>query len=241
MDKTSVIKTKFRFKQFEMYNSQSAMKISTDSVLLGCWVDTTDVKSALDAGSGTGLLSLMLAQRGVKNIIGIEADEIAYNESKLNIYTCPWSDSIEIIHSDITTLALLKFDLVISNPPYFDSLKYGINCNEIHRNMARHEINLTYEWLINSSRKILTPSGRLCFISPNEREDDITFMSCMAGLYPVRKCFVTSSPKKPFNRILWDLRFGNHDLQTEEIYIRDEKGNFTDTYINLTKDFYVKF
>ncbi|MCH5319579.1 MAG: methyltransferase [Paramuribaculum sp.] len=235
-------KTVFRFKEFEMRNADSAMKISTDSVILGAWVDVKGVRTAIDAGSGTGLLSLMLAQRGVSKILGVELEKRAYNESLYNREHSLWNAAICFINDDISNLELPQVDLVISNPPYFDYGRSAIVSPRESKKLARHEASLSYSWLLENARNILDPAiGRLSFISPAEREEEIQFLSRLHSLHLSRKVFVYSSPKKRTARILWDFRLHDSVLKEGELFIHDESGDYTQSYINLTKDFYVKF
>ena len=235
--------TKFRFKEFEMDNSKSAMKISTDSIILGCWADISDVNSALDIGSGTGLLSLMLAQRGVKKVTGIEIDPTAHEESIGNALQSPWNSSVSFINGDITTAEIGKFDLIISNPPYFDIAFSGLTSPVPSRHLARHESSLNYKWLLKNGFSLLNSAkGRMCFISPSDREEEITFDSSLCRWKIVRKCRIASSPKKTPKRILWDLRPTSEIKPSEEtLFIKHLNGDYTKEYIDLTKDFYVKF
>src|SRR5690606_21649535 len=109
-----------RFKQFEIYQEQTAMKVGTDGVLLGAWTKVGSAKTILDVGCGTGLLSLMLAQKSNARITAVEIDQNAFEEAKLNISISPWSNQIELIHANFEQFNTVnKFDIIICNPPFF--------------------------------------------------------------------------------------------------------------------------
>ncbi|MDE5744253.1 MAG: methyltransferase, partial [Paramuribaculum sp.] len=111
----------FRFKKFSVRDSAGAMKIGTDGVLLGAWVPVSGVKRAIDIGCGTGLIAIMLAQRGVERVVGVEIAENAAAESKENVANCVWNKTIEIVTGDATTLNFDNYqpELIVSNPPFF--------------------------------------------------------------------------------------------------------------------------
>ena len=118
--------TIFKFKQFTVKNKNSAMKVGTDGVLIGAWTTASDqCIDILDIGAGTGLVSLMMAQRNPNaNIIGVEIDENSYVEACDNVSNSPWKDRVDVIMDDFNSfaeLSNLKYDVILSNPPFFDN------------------------------------------------------------------------------------------------------------------------
>lgn len=233
--------TVFKFKQFDIKNEYCAMKVGTDGVLLGAWADVSSSSQIVDVGSGSGLISLMLAQRCDASIIGVEIDEIAVKESEENILRSPWKNRISIINDDFTNLSidqrLRETDHVISNPPFFNN---GIVSPDAVRAKARHCEMLSYNSLIEISSKLLKQKGKLSLISPAEYVDDIIASASFNRMYVSRYTEVYSKTvsSKP-KRILWELSLVDCPTQKGRLAIRDISNEYTVDYINLTKDFYI--
>ncbi len=228
----------FRFKEFSVRDSAGAMKIGTDGVLLGAWVPVSGIERAVDVGCGTGLISLMLAQRGVAQIYGIEISDAAAKEAESNVSESIFANNIQIIAGDATEMELAGFkpQLIVSNPPFFaDSLKCGTD----DRTTARHEGSLSFDNLIKLSAGALDCCGMLAFISPADREKDIDFAAVMHRMYVARKTFVRTVPGKSPKRILWLLSKPLCETRVDSLQIRNESGEYSNDYINLTKDFYL--
>ena len=157
----------FRFKQFTVKQDRCAMKVSTDSVLLGAWVPLHDCKQILDVGTGSGIIALSLAQRNQNAIItGIEIDKEAAFQALSNFRDSPWKDRLKLIHGDFCIHEFPNnFDLIISNPPYFIN---SFQSPDTKRNIARHNYsNFNYELLFSKSSKLLRDcNGRLAIIIP---------------------------------------------------------------------------
>lgn len=229
--------TTFRFKEFSVSNSRSAMKVGTDSVLLGAWADVTGIRYALDAGCGTGVLALMLAQRGVSHITGIEIDPTAAGEAAGNAERSPWRDAIEVRCGDCTAMEYdRKFDLIISNPPYFNS---ELRSPEAARATARHEASLNFASLMRIASDHLAPSGRLAFIAPADRADDIIWEATLQRLHLMRRCDVVTSQRRGTSRTLWEFSAAPCVPSTSSLLLRNPDGSPTTEYQKLTEDFYL--
>lgn len=230
----------FQFKQFTVRHDKCAMKVGTDGVLLGAWAPVQNAKYILDVGAGSGLISLQLAQRNPwASITSIEIDPAAAAQAKENIQSSPWSDRMEVICSDFRDYhAENKFDLIVSNPPYFvDALK----CPDNQRCMARHTNELNYELLFGHSTHLLSEQGIISVIIPSEVEKTVIDTAWKYQLYPYRCLRVFTKPGKPYRRVL--LAFSRQEVSCTEdsLYIEGEKhGKFTSEYISLTKEFYLK-
>lgn len=235
--------TIFRFKRFAVANDRSAMKVGTDSVTLGAWVTVDSVRSALDVGSGCGVLALMLAQRGVERIIGIEIDGEAAMESRMNVAASPWPERVEIIHADATEWSAWEekkrekretptsFDLIISNPPYFSS---ELLSPEESRATARHEGSLSFATLMKLADRHLAPGGRLAIVAPTDRENDIEWEATLQRLSIVRKCGLSTSPRKAPKRVMYEFAKGDLPREEDTLLIVN-----SDAYRQLTNDFYL--
>lgn len=231
----------FKFKQFEIKHELSAMKVGTDGVLLGAWADVISSSQIIDVGSGSGVISLILAQRCNANIIGVEVDSNAVRESEENILNSPWKNRISIINNDFTLLSndcrLKGADHVVSNPPFFNN---GIVSPDFIRAKARHCETLNYNSLIEISSKLLTSKGKLSLISPADYVDEIISSASFHRMYVSRYTEVYSKTvsSKP-KRVLWELSMLESPTVKERLAIRDDDNEYTIEYINLTKEFYI--
>lgn len=230
----------FQFQQFTISHCKSAMKVGTDGVLLGAWTPIKKAKKILDVGCGSGLISIMLAQRCNSDIIGIEIDEHAAHEAVLNAQNSPWSDRIEIKCGDVTQKetqsSLLQPDLIVSNPPFFTE---ALKSPEIARSTARHESSLGIESLIHIASEILSDDGRLCFISPTDRANDIEFIASMSKMHIIQRVDIKSTTTKAPVRTLWELSKSDIGKYFFDILsLRDDSGNYSEWYRILTNDYY---
>lgn len=228
----------FKFKQFELSNKNSAMKIGTDGVLLGAWCDVGTGQTIWDVGAGTGLIALMLAQRCNGNIVGIEIDPAAANEARLNAAQSPWDTKVEIAEGDVMKIAdnLPQPDLIVSNPPFFGE---GLRAPEKWRGIARSGDSLGFVSLIRLAASHLSDAGELAMISPRDAQDEIEFEAAMCKLHIRRKCIVHSKAGGDAIRILWQLTRNAGPMKREELYIRDASGEYSQEYRAITKDFYL--
>ncbi len=238
----------FDFKQFRITQHGAAMRVNTDGVLLGAWVETGSLLPndyVLDIGTGTGVIALMLAQRTLCRIDAVEIDSEGAADATENALSSRWSDRIEIYNSDIRTFKpSKKYKLIVSNPPYFvGSLTSPI----AKRTSARHANDLTYSDLIDVAVRLLDADGTIAVILPAESEQKL-FCSIAAKkeLYLHRITEVCSLPDTPPKRVLMEFRRGvlntlnGTHIQRSSIVIEDKNG-YTLQYRELTKDFYLKF
>lgn len=231
----------FHFKQFSIKNDISAMKVGTDGVLLGAWANVDNSHSVLDVGAGSGLISLMLAQRCNALIYGIEIDHDTASEAYYNIKNSIWADRIKIIEGNFNdeNLQLSIVDHIVSNPPFFNN---GIIANENKRAIARHTtMGLDFSDIISASSKLLSDRGKISLISPIERYDDILFEATMMKLNLSKLTKVYSRQNCRPIRFLWEFSRQNCELQSDELAIRDANNEYTSEYIGLTKDYYLNF
>ena len=229
----------FTFKQFTIRHDRCAMKVGTDGVLLGAWTDVSHSCRLLDIGTGTGLIALMLAQRCPKaSITAIDIDAEAVEQARENVLLSPWSDRVEVALQDICKYLTDKhFDTIVSNPPYFiDSLK----CPNDQRNTARHTDTLDAERLLESVARLLTDDGRFSIILPAEQTDLLIQTAYAQGLYPSRKTAVITRPGLSPKRILMEFQKTKEAFQPDELIIELERHVYSEGYIALTKDFYLK-
>lgn len=229
----------FKFKQFTVWHDRCAMKVGTDGVLLGAWAEADDNRRILDVGTGTGLIALMLAQRNpLAEITAIEIDEAAAGQAKVNVAHSPWAERIKVICNDFRLLETNnKYNLIVSNPPYFID---ALHCPDKQRNMARHTCELNYELLFSHSAKLLYEQGRVCIIIPTEVEQQVIDTAWKYKLFPSRRLRVFTKPGKPCRRILLAFSQQEKECREEALCIEVEHHQYTQEYIALTREFYLK-
>ena len=232
----------FQFKQFTIRHDKCAMKVGTDGVLLGAWAGTESCSRILDVGTGTGLIALMLAQRSKAVVDAIDIDADACLQAQENAESSLFAGRINVFHSDLGDFAQASthlYDLIVSNPPYFvDSLK----CPNLQRNTARHTDTLTLEDLLQYSRKLLAPQGRIALILPYDQKDRLTDCIQTQNLFLSKEVSVIPVPDTQPKRLLAELTSEPPTSPTfyYQLTIEITKHQYTDEYINLTKDFYLK-
>jgi tRNA1Val (adenine37-N6)-methyltransferase len=237
--------TSFAFKKFTIRQEKCAMKVGTDAVLLGAWAKTYGVRRALDIGTGTGIIALMLAQKCGCTIDAIDIDEVAAGEAKANAGNCPWSDRVHIHHISLQDFAKMqdeKYDLVVSNPPYFSDAQPA---TEESRTKARHTVLLPFTDLINGATKLLSKEGKFYVILPTKEGELFREMAEAKGLHLRRLTRVKTTPEKPEKRLLMQFGF-TAKPQVSESTLIIEKDNqnaqhYTDEYKELTKEYYLYF
>jgi tRNA1Val (adenine37-N6)-methyltransferase len=231
----------FTFRQFTVWHDQCAMKVGTDGVLLGAWTCVQGADYILDAGTGSGLIAIMLAQRSSARIEAVEIEYNAYRQAVENSAACPWNERIRVHHISCQHFANspdILFDLVVSNPPYFrDSLKPPVHS----RSLARHGDMLTYEEVLVSTARLLSPEGRLSVILPAKEQDHFTNLAFFHGFYPSRFLMIRPGPGKAYSRCLAEFnRHRNNSCTREELSIKKENGTaYSDEYISLTREYYL--
>lgn len=231
----------FRFKQFALSNERSAMKIGTDGVLLGGWCTVDQASRVLDAGCGTGLIALMVAQRNASaHITGIDISDDAVDEARLNIANSPFADRVTARCGDFLQITGgNSYDLIVSNPPFFTET---LRSPDAARATARHADSLPAGELIAKSARLLSPRGILALVLPAQKDDDVEWYAALNRLYPIRKCAVYTKPGKPHSRTLWELSPAQLSLcDDSSLFIHDSTGAYSPEYVSLLKDFYLNF
>lgn len=237
--KSGTLKTKgFNFKQFSIADSHSGMPVSTDGVLLGAWSDFSCANNLLDIGTGTGLLSLMSAQRfPTLRITAVDIDEHAIEAARDNFAQSPWRDRLEVQQGDVLTLNLgTHFDAIICNPPYFNS---GEQAKMQQRATARHTDSLSHWDLLARTKALLNQDGRASFVLPDVEGAAFIQLAQTQGWHLSRLCRVRPSEQKPASRLLFELRLQATAVQEQSLTIREVNG-YSAEFVALTQDFYLK-
>ena len=231
----------FKFKKFNVFHSKSSMKVGVDGVLIGAWANDKG-KKILDVGTGCGLIALMLAQRNGEALIdAIDIDEKSVDEAGLNFENSMWSERLRCMKADFRDWCKdnkLKYDLIVSNPPYYSS---GVVPSG-RRMTARHQGALSPWVIIEESEKILNENGRIAMIMPNEIFNQLSRNINHTPFRIDRICKVRRSIDHPYKRIMIELTKSNSSSVTiEYLTMFDKSGEPTDAYRELCKDFYLKF
>jgi tRNA1Val (adenine37-N6)-methyltransferase len=233
---------KFEFKQFAVNQSKCAMKVGTDAVLLGAWVEINDAQNILDIGTGTGVIAIMMAQKSTADIIALDIDPMACEQSRENILNSPWPNKIKVYNESLQHFAqhfASKFDLIVSNPPYFvDAYKSA----EEARNQARHTDQLPFIDLVKCAIQLLNPNGRICIILPTKESLKFRELAAANQLFLTKITHVKTTQYKDEKRQLLQFELINKKLIEETLVIEQEERHcYSDEYKELTKDFYLSF
>ena len=232
----------FLFKKFSVNQDRCAMKIGTDGPLLGAWASIIqDPFSVLDIGSGTGVVALMLAQRCHAELIdAIEIDANAYEQCTENFENSPWNDRLFCFHASLLEYIEAvdeKFDLIICNPPFYSE---DYKSNDISRNLARFSDTMPLEHIIFAVAHFLSENGKFSIVIPNKLEQVFIEEAELIDLYPNRILRVRGNANSKIKRSVLEFSFDNSISKTSELIIETTRHNYTEDYINLTKDFYLK-
>ena len=229
----------FDFKRFRIEQDRCSMKVGTDGVLLGAWFPMEWGENVLDIGAGTGQVAIMAAQRGAGSVVAVEIDPDTAAQAGMNAASSPWAGRIEVFCSDIARFTVRSgFDRIVCNPPYFrDSLR----CPDAGRNTARHNDSLSYETLARCSAALLAPDGLLCVVLPFDAVCEFSKTAAVEGLNLYMRTDVVTAPGKQPKRSLLAFSKNSHEPRTDVLAICDSDGKETLDYINLVRDFYLKY
>ena len=232
----------FKFKKFYVEDDQSTMRVGTDAVLLGSWIRPGNAVEILDIGTGCGIIALMMAQKSEANVTAIDIDRDSVRQASRNFMNSPWGDRMKAIQcsfQDFMTQPRNKFDLIVTNPPYFrNSLKPPSE----KRTVARHDDLLKPDDLFSGVKKLLTQNGSFYIIIPAESASSTALTASEYSLFLKRQMIVRPKPEQDSNRVLMEFSFiPPMQLIKEEIIIRSGDNSFTDAYRTMTEDFYLDF
>ena len=234
--------TKFSFKNFDVHQDKCAMKIGTDSVLLGAWcpIDNNPF-SVLDIGAGTGILSLMLAQRSnAEQIDAIEIDENAFEQCVENFESSPWGNRLFCFHAGLDEFMEEledEYDVIISNPPFYTE---DYKTENEQRDLARFADAMPFEDLVEAANLLLSENGIFVVIIPFKEEENFLALSKDFELYPFKITRVKGTPTTEIKRSLLAFSRTKKETYVDELIIETARHKYTEDYIVLTKDFYLK-
>jgi tRNA1Val (adenine37-N6)-methyltransferase len=230
----------FNFKQFRIMQGEATFKVGTDGVLLGAYADISGAGSVLDIGTGTGLIAIMLAQRCEARITAIEPDRNSYLQCVENVQRCKWKERITIEHKSLQQFTPgIKFDLIVTNPPYFTG---SLRSPDPGRTASRHNDLLTNDELLSGVSILLDDHGKFQLILPYAEGNIFIAGAGGYGLFCNNILKIRPLPTSGIRRLI--LTFSRRKTIPSEKFLTIEHGRrheFTDEYISLTKDFYLKF
>ena len=225
----------FKFKYFEIQQSEDVFRVGTDGVLLGILADVENASEVLEIGTGTGLISLMLAQRNSHaSFLGIDINAAAAWLTKTNFEHSPFHSRLKNIHQDLKTFETeKKFDLIVSNPPYFE--ESGSDKDKI----ARQTIELNFQQLISASAKLLSDHGVLSVIIPAEAGRIFVETASENHLFLNRKVNIKGIENSKTRRLVLEFSFVKEVIEESDFIIEKSPRQYSDQYLELTKEFHV--
>ena len=247
--------TFFRFRQFTVHQDQTAMKVCTDACLFGAWTtesqsgererraekpgaENKNIHRTLDIGTGTGLLSLMVAQKATSVIDAVEVDELACAQASSNFFNSPWRDRLRVHHTPVQEYEPgYRYDLIISNPPFYER---DLRSPDEKRNVALHGTRLGFDELLSSVKRLLEKDGIAAFLIPYEREKAFEDALSKFGFFVAKKTLVRQSEKHNFFRVMYEVsKTFRGIVLLEELAIKDARNVYTAEFSRLLADYYL--
>lgn len=232
----------FEFKQFRVEQHNTALRVGTDGVLIGAWCAIKENCSVLDIGTGTGLITLMVAQRGAQKVDAIEIDSGAFRDAEMNFLRSRWSDRLSVHHDDFRLWSQnhpdKSYDLIVSNPPFFvNSLKSG----NLPSDLARHTDQLSFENLLDGVVRLLKSNGIFSLILPFDQLEEFRELARLRRLFLRRMTQVIPREGKKAKRVLLEFTPEPCYPEYDILLLLDRNGHPDASFIGLTKDFYLAF
>ncbi|MCX6250510.1 MAG: methyltransferase [Bacteroidetes bacterium] len=230
----------FRFKQFTVEDDHSTMRIGTDAMIMGSWVDPGNAGTILDIGTGCGVLALMMAQKSKAMIHAIDIDRNSVDQSQKNFSNSPWTSRLTVFYRSFTghaVLAGIKYDLIITNPPFFMN---SLRSPDEKRNLARHGDSELTEDLFESVNQLLNNNGEFYIILPSQQSLSAMNVAENFDLYVIGRLNIKSKPGKAIHRVI--TRFGRTPPEEEschELIIRNSDNSYSEEYLEMTRDYHV--
>jgi tRNA1Val (adenine37-N6)-methyltransferase len=236
----------FQFKQFIIQQADCAMKVCTDSCILGAYTQVSDNQRVMDIGTGTGLLALMLAQRANVQIDAIEIDLGAYQQAVENVANSPWAEQIKVYPQAIQDFARqftdAKYDLIIANPPFF---KNNWKSTSTAKNLALHSESLNFADLLAVVRQFLSSAGSFWVLLPEYEAEVLAKKAAQYDLQTQQKLLIYNRPETAVFRVIQEIKFSKQTLDnqsiSQELFIRDTQNEYTPEFRELLKDYYLIF
>ena len=215
------------------------MKVGTDSMLLGAWTEVKPTDWVLDIGTGCGILSLMLAQKGIAKVHAVDIDEASVYEAAGNFDVSRWRDRLFAFHGDIRHFDMgCRYDLIISNPPFFDNT---FSCDAERKSKTRHaDLSLTFQELIHAAKRLMKPDGRFVLVLPASEIESFLAIAERYQLYVHKRLNFIPVENREVNRVNLEMRLGIPTKVDEcSLVMRHPDKSFTGAYHDFLKDYYL--
>lgn len=228
--------SEFVFQQFSLNHSKSSMKIGTDAILLGAFAEVEFSKNILEVGCGSGIISLMLAQRSRAIITAIDIHPPSVVEANHNFLHSKWAERMSVAQTSVQEFSSEgKFDHIVSNPPFFsDSMKSHRN----ERNLARHNDTLSPGDLAKHVRRLSTDNGEFTFIIPTDAMDRYEQAFIAESMFPEKKIFIKPKPGRESNRVIIKFSSSKNQVIESTFIVRKSNNDYSDEYRKLTRNFH---
>jgi tRNA1Val (adenine37-N6)-methyltransferase len=228
-----------------VHQEHTAMKVCTDACLFGGWTAANpsiqSARNILDIGSGTGLLSLMLAQQSPAHITAIEIEAGAYKQTKANFELSPWKERLDVVHTSIQDYVTdnkgQQFDCIITNPPFYEG---DLNSPDNAKNLASHSTALSWDDLAKSVHHLLDEQGAWFVLVPTLRAYTMQKIASNYGLYLSEECLMYNDAKHlPIRAMLKFMRQKDASILRSKIIIKNEDQSYSTEFTNYLKDYYL--
>ncbi|MBK1898188.1 tRNA1(Val) (adenine(37)-N6)-methyltransferase [Chryseobacterium paridis] len=225
----------FKFKQFDILQSPEVFRVGTDGVLLGALASVNKAMRVLEVGTGTGLISLMLAQRNLNaEFLGLDIQESAVNITKENFENSSFSTRLKNICQDFKTLETEEtFDLIVSNPPYFEE------SDSDKDKIARQTIELNFHQLISKASSLLSENGIFSVIIPAEIGEDFLKIAIENNLFLARRINIKGIEHSKIKRLILEFSLFENEIEESDFVIEKSPRKYSDQYLELTKEFHI--
>ncbi|MFC6997658.1 tRNA1(Val) (adenine(37)-N6)-methyltransferase [Rufibacter roseus] len=232
----------FQFKQFLIKQDRCAMKVCTDSCVLGAYADVAGARRILDIGAGTGLLSLMAAQRAPEaQIEAVEIEPDAAAQAQENFLASPWANRLKLHRQSLQEFVLQApglFDSIISNPPFFQA---SLKSTDVAKNTAKHTGTLTFKEIVAFAQKFLKPNGKLHILLPPHEAKVFEQEANTAGFFTNQVLNIEATPNGKLLRAIHSYSRQASPLQTHWLPVREKDGSYTLPFQKLLQEFYLIF
>lgn len=216
------------------------MKVCTDSCIFGAYVEVKNARQILDIGTGTGLLSLMAAQRSEAVIDAVEIEQEAAIQAEENIRLSPWKDRIRLLKTDIKQFIpdrVEKYDVIICNPPFFSK---SLRSESKQKNLALHGDELKLEDLVMVSLPSLEKHGKLWVLLPEYESKKLTTIALKQGLHLTHRLFIRERANEKIIRVITCFGRQKGEISSADLVIRNERGHYSSSFIKLLKEYYLE-
>jgi len=232
----------FRFKEFDICQDKCAMKVGTDSVILGAWAGVSISNSILDVGAGTGVLALMMAQRNSNALIdAVEIDAASAKQAVENVDASKFCNRIRVFKCDFRYLCDeirdKRYGHIISNPPFYSE---DTMSPDIQRAIARNTVSLPFNDLVSGAARLLEDKGLFSVIVPTSASYSVIVCAAQNELFLCRRTDVRDMFSTPVKRTLLEFVKGQlYETERNDLILHDCNGNNTQEYSNLISSYYL--